>query len=322
MVEGTEVNARLTASDRMARLLSVIPWVTQQDGASISEIERRFDYPRDLLLGDLQDVVFFVGVHPFSPDQLIEVDISDDKVWIRYADWFSRPLRLAPEEAAKLLTTARAALLLADDDAPDTLTRALAKLGAMLGAKADQVIDVRLGEARAEIIDVVRHAIEQRVRMSIGYHSYGRDEITEREIDPIRLFSDLGNWYLDAWCHSADAQRMFRLDRIINATLTDTATANHIAKNRASFSAAPEDPRVRLRLDSSARWVAEQYPYEAMTEAPNNGIELRLAITEIPWLERLLLRLGPAAQLVEADPPISRELAASAARRILTRYDS
>jgi len=316
------MNARLTASDRMSRLLSVIPWVTQQDGAAITEIEERFDYPRELLLGDLQDAVFFVGVHPFTPDQLIEVDISDGKVWIRYADWFSRPLRLSPEEAAKLLATARAALMLTDDDAPDTLTRALTKLGTMLGTSADQVIDMRLGEARAEIIDVVRNAIETRVRVSINYHSYGRDRITQREIDPIRLFSDLGNWYLDAWCHSVDAQRLFRLDRIINAAVTDIAAGEHRSAHIASFVAAPDDPRVGLVLDSSAKWVAEQYPHESLTERPDGSLELRIAVTEIPWLERLLLRLGPAVRIVDADPPIAPDLVASAARRILARYAS
>ena len=48
----------------------------------------RFDYPRSQLVEDLTGVVFFVGVHPFTPDSMIEVDISDDEVQIRYADWF------------------------------------------------------------------------------------------------------------------------------------------------------------------------------------------------------------------------------------------
>ena len=96
------MNPRLTARDRLVRLLAVIPWVTEQDGAAIDEIAVRFDYPRDQLLADLQEVVFFVGVHPFTPDALIDVDIRDERVWIRYADWFAKPLRLTAEEGAGL----------------------------------------------------------------------------------------------------------------------------------------------------------------------------------------------------------------------------
>ena len=72
----------ITATDRMARLIAAIPWIVSQDGAAVDEISERFDYPRDLLLSDLQDVVFFVGVPPYSPDTLIEVTIDDDMVWI------------------------------------------------------------------------------------------------------------------------------------------------------------------------------------------------------------------------------------------------
>ncbi len=306
----------------MARLLSVIPWVTQNEGASIDEIESRFDYPRQTLLRDLQEVVFFVGVYPFTPDQLIEVDISDDKVWIRYADWFSRPLRLTPQEAATLLATARAALVLSDEDTPDPLTRALTKLGTMVGAMADQAIDVRLGDAQAEILDEIRSAIDSQVRLSIHYYSYGRDRVTERLVSPLRLFSDHGNWYLDAWCHAAEAARVFRVDRISRASLTDTPSDGIRDSTSGFFSADADDPRVELRLDPSAHWVVEQYPCESVVEHEDGHTSVEMAITEIPWLERLLLRLGPAAVISRSDPPITEAVASSAARRILSLYDA
>jgi len=315
------MNARLTARERMGRLLSVIPWVTQNEGALIDEIERRFDYPREMLLRDLQEVVFFVGVYPFTPDQLIEVDISDDKVWIRYADWFARPLRLTAEEAATLLAAASAALVLTDEETPDPLTRALTKLGTIVGAKADQAIDVRLGDAQTEIVDEIRHALDNQV-LSIRYYSYGRDSISERQIDPLRLFNEHGNWYLDAWCHTADAPRVFRVDRISHADRTDIPVDNSRSVQSASFAASSGDPRVTLRLGRSAHWVVEQYPCESVTHDPDGTIIVELAITEIPWLQRLLLRLGPAAVISRADPPITEEVISDAARKILSLYDS
>ena len=316
------MTVRLTARQRMGRLLSVIPWVTQNEGTPIDEIERRFDYPRDMLLRDLQEVVFFVGVYPFTPDQLIEVDISDDKVWIRYADWFARPLRLTPEEAATLLATANAALVLADEDTPDPLTRALTKLGTMIGAKADQAIDVRLGDAQSEIVDEIRCSLDAHVQMEIRYYSYGRDQISERNIEPLRLFNEHGNWYLDAWCNTVGAPRMFRVDRIRSARATDIPIADSRSVQTGSFSASSGDPRVTLRLEPSAQWVIEQYPHESIDHSPDGTVSVELAITEIPWLQRLMLRLGPAAIISRADPPISVETVSEAARRILSRYDT
>ena len=86
---------KITAKDRMSRLVAAIPWIAAQDGASIDEISQRFNYPRKTLLADLQEVVFFVGVPPYTPDTLIQVTIDDDLVWIEYADWFARPMRLS-----------------------------------------------------------------------------------------------------------------------------------------------------------------------------------------------------------------------------------
>ena len=77
---GHGMSAKLTARERLTRLLAVIPWVVEQDGAPLDEIAARFDYPRNQLVDDLTQVVLFVGVHPFTPDSLIEVDITDDRV--------------------------------------------------------------------------------------------------------------------------------------------------------------------------------------------------------------------------------------------------
>ena len=314
---------RLTARDRLTRLLSVIPWVAQQDdGALIEDIVTRFDYPRTQLLDDLQDVVFFVGVHPFTPDSLIEVEIGDERVHIRYADWFSRPLRLTPEEGARLLTAGRSVLPLTesdDDNGAGPLLRALTKLGTALGESAADAVDVRLGHAPSDTLAVLRDALARQRQIDIEYYAYGRDELTERRVDTNRLFSDQGNWYLSGWCHRAVGERVFRVDRIRTVAITDEPNADVGPTNASSFSPDSDDPRVVLRLAQSARWVIEQYPVEQVVENDDH-IDVTMAVTAIGWLERLLLRLGPAAEILRLDPPLPADLCRHAAARVLTRY--
>jgi proteasome accessory factor C len=314
---------RLTARDRLTRLLSVIPWVARQDdGALIEDIVSRFDYPRTQLLDDLQDVVFFVGVHPFTPDSLIEVEIGDERVHIRYADWFSRPLRLTPEEGARLLTAGRSVLPLTesdDDNGAGPLLRALTKLGTALGESAADAVDVRLGHAPSDTLAVLRDALAHQRQIDIEYYTYGRDELTERRVDTNRLFSDQGNWYLSGWCHRAVGERVFRVDRIRTVAITDEPNADVGPTNASSFSPDSDDPRVVLRLAQSARWVSEQYPVEQVVENGDH-IDVTMAVTAIGWLERLLLRLGPAAEILRLDPPLPADLCRHAAARVLTRY--
>ena len=126
----------IAATDRLARLVAAIPWIVAQDGVSIDEVAVRFDYPRQLLLDDLQNVVFFVGVPPYTPDTLIEVQIADDLVWIDYADWFSRPMRLSGGEALALLAAGESALALDTQDEAGALARGLTKLRLATGTEA------------------------------------------------------------------------------------------------------------------------------------------------------------------------------------------
>ena len=52
-----------------------------------------------------------------------------------------------------------------------------------------------------------------------------RDETTERDVDPMRLVSIESRWYLEGWCHRAEAVRLFRVERIVAATVLDAASA-------------------------------------------------------------------------------------------------
>src|SRR5256885_7751445 len=94
--------ARLGAEPRLRRLLAVVPWVAAHEGPTIDEVCSRFGCTEDELLADLE-LLWFCGLYPYTPDMLIEVDIADGRVWIRYAEYFRRPLRLTPAEGLALV---------------------------------------------------------------------------------------------------------------------------------------------------------------------------------------------------------------------------
>ena len=113
---------------------------------------------------------------------------------------------------------------------------------------------------------------------------------------------------------------MFRVDRINRATPLDTTFEPPAeTPTMGVFRPAPGDPRVTLRLQPAARWVAEQYPTEALVERDGGVVEVTLAITATAWLERLLVRLGPDAEVLEGDDELASS-GSSAAARILARY--
>jgi proteasome accessory factor C len=310
---------RLTATERLRRMLAIVPWVAAQpDGATIDEICARFDLDRAQLLESL-DTAFMVGLHPYTPDALIDVLIEEDRVQIRLPDFFTRPLRLTAEETLALLVAGRSLANLEGDDVDGPLVRGLRKLSATVGT--DRAVDVELGQAAGALVPVIQGAVADRRRVALDYYSYGRDELTHRRIDPWRLHAEQGAWYLEAWCHSTGDVRVFRLDRVADLeVLEEHFEPPDEPVGRSIFTPAADDPRVRLDLAAEARWVAEQYPVEELEELDGGAIRVTLAVTARPWLERLLLRLGPAATVVDA-PDTLVGVRRDAARRILQRYD-
>ena len=315
---------RVAAGDRLQRLLAIVPWIVDHPGAAVDEVCTRFGIgERDLLkaLGLLQ----LVGLHPFTPDALIDVVIEDGRVWLYLAEPFGRPLRLTPEEGLALVAAGRSMMGTPGVEADSSLARGLAKLARSLGITDDAAVDVRLAdEVAPQLLERLRGAVRDRRRVSIDYYSFGRDEHTTRDVDPRRVYADQGRWYLAAWCHRADGERIFRIDRIAAARVLDV-TFDELRDDDGldgTFRPGTDAPRVVLDLGPEARWVAEHYPYEAVEDLGAGRLRVTLAVTARPWLERLLLSLGPAAELVEVDPRLGGpSVRAEAAARVLGRYE-
>jgi proteasome accessory factor C len=312
---------RTTASDRFLRLLTVVPWIAGQDGPRIAEVCERFGMSRKQLLDDLQ-VIPLVGLPPYTPDTLIDVTIEGDRVWLRFADVFARPLRLTPEQGLALVAAGAAWRDLPGADAAGPLATALDKVASVLDVDPDEAVSVALGNTPPGLLDTLNRAVSQRRRARIDYYAYGRDQRSLRDVDAHGVFADEGAWYLRAYCHQAGGERLFRVDRIYGAELLDETFTPPAAAAAGPgvFTPGPEVPRVTLELAPAARWVVETYPVEQVEERDDGGLRVRLAVSAKPWLERLLVRLGPDGRVVDADDEALRRAGADAARRLLARY--
>jgi proteasome accessory factor C len=300
-------------------MLSILPWLmSRPEGASIDEVCHRFDITREQLLADL-DVVWMVGVYPYSPDCLVDVVVDHDRVSVQFADAFRHPLRMTPDQGLAVVATARSLATAPGADPDGPLARATAKVAAVLGVDP-ATVEVDLGEATSATLDVLRRAVEADRQVELDYYTYGRDEHTHRIVDPYRVYADQGQWYLEAHCHQSDGERIFRVDRVRAATLLDTTFDRPAADPELGlFRPTDATPRVTLELTREARWVPEQYPVEAVEELDDGGLRVTLAIAARPWFERLLLRLGPSARVVQAPAELA-DAGPRVATRILARY--
>lgn len=308
------MSPRRVAEDDLTRVLALVPWILGHPGSTKAEIAHRFGITTEQVEKDLW-LLLMIGVPPYSPGDYIDVDPEADTVEISLADFFTRPLRLSPAEGLALLAAGRALLAVPGSDPSGPLATALTKL-----ADALQGVDVAVDFGDPEFLGAVREAAEAGRGIEIEYFSAGHDRVSTREIDPGPPFFATGQWYTDAYCHAAQDSRMFRVDRI--RTLRDTGRrftpAGDFDPERGVYEPGPDDTEITLRLESSAAWVVETVPTTNVVERPDGRLEVTLSVSGTAWLERLLLQLGPAVEVVSPSP--ARQLAAQAATRVLARY--
>jgi predicted DNA-binding transcriptional regulator YafY len=87
---------------------------------------------------------------------------------------------------------------------------------------------------------------------------------------------------------------------------------------RALYTPTPTDVEIRLRLQPAARWVSEYYATTDPVEHEDGTLEVTLPAGELGWVAKLLLRVGPAAQVVQ--PPEVAAQVRALAERTLDRY--
>ncbi len=307
---------RYTAEERLARLLAIIPWIVGHDGPTVVDVCARFEITPADLASDI-GLLYLCGLHPYTPDLLIEAEVRDGRVWVSYADYFSRPLRLTPIEGLGLLTAAQTLLAVPGTDPTGPLATGLAKLAASLGA--DDAVKVDFGAASEDTLTVLREGAQQSVQVEIDYLSFSRNERTVRTIEPDHVFLTQGQWYVSGWCHLAQGERNFRVDRIAHATLLGLSrTQPTRAEVPELFTHAPSGGEATLQLAGADTWVVEQYPVLDQHTDDHGNLIVRLAVTDNGWLDRLILRISHDSHVVSG--PEGWGGASQAAATVLRRY--
>lgn len=313
------------AREQVSRLLRLVPYLHARDQVSLDDAARVIGVPAQQLEQDLR-VLFLCGLPGGYPDDLIDVDLDalegEGVIRVSNADYLARPLRLTPTEASAIIVALRALRAGAEPDTREVVDRALAKLEAAAAGGTPFVDPGDDVPATHALRATLEGAVARRRQVRLTYYVPARDEESERVVDPHAVVSHHGVAYLDAYCHSADAPRLFRLDRIQEATVLDSEVTTEPSEPRdlsEGVFGGEEATQVTLRLRPEARWVEEYYAVEEVRPGSDGSSEVDLLVGDERWLQRLLLRLTPYAEVLAPDRFGTG--AADAIRRALALYD-
>jgi proteasome accessory factor C len=296
------------AREQVARLLTLVPYLHSRGQVRVDEAAVALGTTPEQVRSDLK-VLFMCGLPGGYPDDLIDVDLdaleSDGVIRVSNADYLARPLRLTATEATAVMVALLALRNGAQPETREIVDRALGKLQAATADAGAVPIDPGV-EPEPTDLNRLRSDLEQAVRdgrqVQLTYWVPARDEETVRVVDPRGVVTSRGSAYLAAWCHSAEDDRLFRLDRIHGALVLDRPVTHaqppptDLSGDLFGFDEHAE--RVTLRLAPSASWVVEYYQVEETRPLPDGSLEVDLLVADRRWLERLVLRLAPQATVV------------------------
>jgi len=309
-----------TVSERLPRLLSLVPYLLARPGIRVAEAAADFGITERQLRRDLE-LLWMCGLPGYGPGDLVDLSFAGETVTVTEDAGMRRPLRLTTAEATALLVALRAL-----GDVPgmidaDSVRRATAKIENAVGDVGDSTsVAVGLTEREETTTAAVRAALEHRRAVRIRYYTASRDAVGERTVDPMRLLLMEGRGYLEAWCRSAEAVRLFRLDRVEDVLeLTEAAVPPPHARptdlSQGLFRPAPDQLEATLLLEPAALWVAEYYPVDEVTERSDGTAEVRMRYADQAWIVRLVLGLGGHATVLA--PAELADAVASRARTAL-----
>lgn len=320
--------SKMTSSERIKRLLSVIPWIESQKGPYIEEVASRFDYPQKELIEDLENVVFFVGVYPFTPDCLIEVFITEERVWVRYADWFRQPMKLNKKELTSLRAAGESLIEFSEsltggiEEELGPLERAVTKLSTFEDGM-ENIVEIKLATPTKHLLGV-RNSIQDKTVIQIEYLVGSRNELSTRKIEPEKIFTIGGNWYVDAYCKNSSAKKTFRVDRIKDFKTLDEMRETHSGDDSPSkdFFDLAEFPNAIIEIPVRDKPLIDGFPNIEVEEIPGEKVRLVCPVASEAWFKHLLVVLGENAEIQKVPEGIDGNIRSEAANEILKRYNA
>jgi proteasome accessory factor C len=322
---GRSVRKR-TSEDQLKRMLQLVPFLVHNQGLHIQDVAARFGITPGELESDLR-ILICSGLPEGYPDDLLDIHWEEGHVYITQDLDLTRPVRFTVDEACALLTgleTLNGLPELAEGGALESVTLKLMAAAGEEGLRAASLAGPEVGPADSAVLDIVRSAIRDRSQLRLEYFSAQRDQVSERDVDPLRLYSLDNTWYFEAYCHSAKGLRNFRLDRVQEIRPNGQPAAAQVRPEGGFpaklFTPNDDDITVLVQLTRQGAGLADDYYAERVAPLPEGGLVAEIRFGNTSWLPMFVAQHGGAARILEPSG-----IAAAARHWIeaaLTRYGS
>ena len=298
----------VTPLDQTARLLDLVPFLITHQGISLKDLSSHFKVSEEVLLDDL-NTLWMCGLPGYTPLELIDLAFDSGYVTIRNASTLSPVRTMSSSEIASLLfglDLLRQSVAPSDTDTFARIEKLSQKLQSRIGKVAFSA------DPSDRFHSVIAKAIVDRSSLSIRYFSLSNDEISQRIVSPFHFFSIDSDEYFEAFCHSVNSIRTFKLDRVEQAEFVPTPAGKQ-------ESGAKDSSKVRAlaKVHRGDRAAAEVLALRYGSVVVGATVEIEAFSTE--WLLRAIA--SSAGALSVEEPTAIRSTISEGISRTLALYE-
>lgn len=252
---------------RLARLIDLVPYISEHQGVAISELAIKFGVSNDEIEKDLW-LLYMCGLPGQTPLELMEFEFEDGFVTVRNADELKKPRSLTQTEIAALIV----GLDLLSVHGNEVSVNLKVKLSNLLATK------IAYQPSRDDLwSNQITDSIQRNALLRIVYNG------KERDVVPLEIYKEGTDSYLRAYCKVASDRRTFKLSRISNLMVLDKF---ELAPNEVPAETSPLSTQIRTH--HSARRVRESL---------GGTSEIQYFSNE--WLVSQVMALGGAVELLD-----------------------
>lgn len=318
----------LLAQDKLAFLLSLVPFLMDHERISVDEVAAQFSVPAK----EVRDAVRLIAVSgiPGETGQYQHGDLFDlawddfednDQIVLTHLVAIDDSPRFSGREAAALIAGLQYLSALPEHADRTAIASLMAKLSRGASAPPSQLA-VEGSETDATLA-IIRESVAAGVQIEFDYLD-SRGDHEHRRVDPLRIESLDADWYLRAWCHLREAVRTFRLDRISNPQTTTEAISSRADDVRLSdtlFEGSADDRTVTIDVAGSALSLLRDYiPDDAQTAEHDGLVRTTIRVSHYHGLKRLVASMPGLVTVIE--PAEARQVVAQWAAAGAARYPS
>ncbi|MEM6348935.1 MAG: YafY family protein [Bacteroidota bacterium] len=212
---------------RLSRLAAILTYLQSKKLITATEIAKRFEVSVRTVYRDIR-ALEASGVPIYT---------EEGKGYSLVEGYRIPPVMFTEEEANALITAESLIIRNKDTSLVKHYVEAITKIKAVLGYEEKEKADLlsqrmvfiqNLGlNTTSDYLTSIQSAITNFQCIDLRYLSLYKEELTQRRVQPLALYSTHENWIMIAYCELREAQREFRLDQIQSLAVSEDLFEAH-----------------------------------------------------------------------------------------------